>query len=74
VNQIQYWELQFEEYDRAGMLARERIIPLDTRYTFRYELQLLLEKVGFEIIDIFRDYDKNAFDGTGEIIMVAKRP
>lgn len=74
VNQIQHWELKFEEYDCTGMLVRERVVPMDTRYIFRYELQLLLERVGFEIADIFRDYDKNAFDGTGEIIMVAKRP
>ncbi len=47
---------------------------MDTRYTFGYELQLLLEGVGFELIDIFRDYDRNPYDGTGEIITVARRP
>jgi SAM-dependent methyltransferase len=74
VNQIQYTELKFEEYDSTGSLVRERIVPMDTRYTFRYELQLLLERVGFEIGDIFRDYDQHSYDGTGEIIAVAHRP
>ncbi|MBN1352480.1 class I SAM-dependent methyltransferase [candidate division KSB1 bacterium] len=69
--QIQYSERKFEEYDRTGRLVRQRVVPLDTRYTFRYELQLLLEKVGFHVIDIFRDYAKHPFDSTGEIIMVA---
>jgi len=74
VNQVQHYELQFKEYDAAGALVRERTVPMDTRYTFRYELQLLLERAGFEIVDIFRDYDKHPYDGTGEIIAVARRP
>jgi SAM-dependent methyltransferase len=74
VNQIQHCELRFEEYDAAGALVRERRVPMDTRYTFRYELQMLLERVGFEIVDLFRDYDENPYDGTGEIIAVARRP
>jgi SAM-dependent methyltransferase len=41
---------------------------------YGYELQLLLERAGFEIVDIFRDYDKHPYDGTGEIIAVARRP
>lgn len=72
--QIQYTELKFEETNPDGVTVREKIVPMDTRYTFRYELQLLLEKVGFEIKSVFRDYDKNPFNGTGEIIMVAQRP
>jgi SAM-dependent methyltransferase len=74
VYQIQHYELRFEEYDAAGALVRERTVPMDTRYTFRYELQMLLERVGFEMVDLFRDYDKNPYDGTGEIIAVTRRP
>jgi hypothetical protein len=25
-------------------------------------------------VDVYRDYDKNPYDGTGEIIAVARRP
>jgi len=46
---------------------------MDTRYTFRYELQLLLEKTGFEVLEVYRDFAKNPFDGAREIIMVAQR-
>jgi SAM-dependent methyltransferase len=74
VNQIHYSELRFEEYDRTGRLVRERLVPLQTRYTFRYELQLLLERMGLEVMEIFGDYDKTPYDGTGEIIAVARRP
>jgi SAM-dependent methyltransferase len=73
VAQVQHYEIRFQEYDRGGALARERTLPLSTRYTFRYELQLLLERAGFEMVDVYRDYDKNPYDGTGEIIAVARR-
>ena len=52
---------------------RERTLPLNTRYPLRHELQLLLEKAGFECLDLYRDYEKNPFDGTSEIIAVARR-
>ena len=74
VLQINHSELRFEQYDAEGTLVRERTLPLTTRYTFRYEMQLLLERAGFELVDVFRDYDRNPFDGTGEIISVARRP
>jgi SAM-dependent methyltransferase len=74
VNQVQHSEFRFEEYDPSAALARERTVPMVTRYTFRYELQLLLERVGFEIVDIYRDHEGNPFDGTGEIIAVTRRP
>jgi len=53
-NQVQHSELRFEEYDAGGLLVRERTLPLYTRYTFRYELQLLLERAGLEVVDVFR--------------------
>jgi ubiquinone/menaquinone biosynthesis C-methylase UbiE len=74
LNQISKWEMLFEEYDKEGNLIQSRLVPMDTRYTFRYELQLLLEKVGFEIRSIYSDYDKRLYDGKGEIIMVSKKP
>lgn len=72
VNQIQHFEIRFLTYDTNNTIIRERTFPLDTRYTFRYELHLLFESASFEIIDIFRDSDKNTFDGTGELIMVGR--
>jgi SAM-dependent methyltransferase len=71
--QIQHCEMKFEEADAMGTVLREKIVPMDTRYTFRYELQLLFEKAGFTVEDVFRDYDRNAFDGTGEIVMVGRK-
>jgi SAM-dependent methyltransferase len=72
--QIQHYQIRFEEYDPAGELLHERTLPIDTRYTFRYEMGLLLEKASFEVLDFFRDFEKNPFDGTGEIISVSRKP
>jgi len=73
VNQINSEEILFEEYDRKGNLVHTKKAYMDTRFTFRYELELLLDKVGFRVQNIFRDYKKNTFDGTGEIIVVAQK-
>lgn len=74
INQVQYAEIRSEEVDSTGSLVRERESPLNTRYTFRFELQLLLEHQGFEVVDIYRHYDRNPYDGTGEIIAVSRPP
>jgi hypothetical protein len=73
-NQTRHFEFRFEEYDLAGRLIRERQIPLYTRYLLRNEMQLLLDTVGFQVDNVFRDYSKNPYDGTGEMIVVARRP
>jgi cyclopropane fatty-acyl-phospholipid synthase-like methyltransferase len=72
--QMQYYERRFEQIDAEGATVRERTFSMSHRYTFRYELQLLLERVGFEVVDVFRDYGRNPYDGTGEILAVARRP
>lgn len=74
VNQVNTEEILFEEYDPDDELVITRIVPLQTRYTFRYELQLLLEKTGYRLQAVYRDYEKNQYDGTGEIIVVAQKP
>jgi hypothetical protein len=38
------------------------------------ELLLLLETVGFQLLEVYRDYEASFYDGTGEMIMVAHRP
>ncbi len=78
VTQIAHLEWKFEEYDDQKKLVRRRNTPLFMRLTFRYELQLLLENAGYGIIEVFRDYDKNKYESSQEIIkeiiMVARRP
>lgn len=73
VNQINHTEIEYEEFDGEGNYVGSKIIPIFTRFTFRWELQLLLERVGFELVKIYRDFEGNPYDGTGEIIPVARK-
>jgi SAM-dependent methyltransferase len=72
--QMQYYDRRFTQVDAEGATVHERTFSMSHRYTFRYELQLLLERVGFEVVDVYRDYDRSPYDGTGEILTVARRP
>jgi hypothetical protein len=72
--QVQHYELRFQQLDAGGALVRERTLPMSQRYTFRYEMQLLLERAGFEVVNVYRDYERTPYDGTGEILAVARRP
>jgi SAM-dependent methyltransferase len=73
-NQILYFEFKFQEKDSAGKIVREKTVPMNMRYTLRYELQLLMERAGFDVIDVFQDYEKRPFSGKYEIIMVGRKP
>ncbi len=70
--QVRRFEFLFEEYDARGRLVASRLVPIQTRYLFYNEMIDLLESAGFKISDVFRDYDKNPYDGTGEMIVVAR--
>ena len=72
-NQLQRSELRFEELSPSGAVIKETVVPLTTRYTFPFEMRLLMEKAGFEVAAMYRDYDKHPYDGTGEMIVVASR-
>ena len=74
VDQVNTEDFLFEEYNSENVLIRSTIVPITTRYTFRYELQLLLEKAGFRLLSVFKDFNKNPYDGVGEIITVVEKP
>jgi len=71
--QVRHFEFLFEVYDREGHLAHERVVPISLRYSFRDELEGLLDAAGFVDVAAFRDYEGHPYDGTGELIVVARR-
>lgn len=73
VNQLQRSEIRFEELSPSGTIVKETVVPLTTRYTFPFEMRLLLEKTGFGVDAVYRDYDKHLYDGTGEMIVVVSK-
>lgn len=54
--QIMSGNWKFQTYDAEGKLIGERIRPLTMRQTYRWEIFLLAELCGFEVVDIYRGY------------------
>ncbi|MDX1601224.1 MAG: class I SAM-dependent methyltransferase [Anaerolineales bacterium] len=49
--------------------------PLEMRYLFRYELEHLLERCGFELLDLYADFERKPYGSTypGELICLARK-
>jgi len=63
----------YEEYDKNGNLNRYTR-HLNMAIIFRYEMQLLLEKNGFEILEFYGNYDKSKFTNkSSQMIYVCKK-
>jgi SAM-dependent methyltransferase len=59
--------------ERAG--AIEAQVDWTLRYTFRFELEHLLEKAGFEVAHVWGDYAKTAFSSSAtRLVVVARKP
>ncbi len=60
--------------DKDGHLIARKTNVLPIRYIFRYEMELLLEKAGFEVENIFGYYDKSEFRyDSRRMIVVARK-
>ena len=63
----------YEWTDKHGKFHRE-IWFFELAYLFRYEAELLLEKYGFKIENVFGDFDKSPYNYySGEQIFVARK-
>jgi SAM-dependent methyltransferase len=63
----------YEWTDKRGEFHRE-IWSFDLAYLFRYEAELLLEKCGFEVEQVYGDFDKSPYDYySGEQIFVTRK-
>ncbi len=65
---------RFREIDDDGSIVREESETLVLRWTYRHELQHLLELAGFEPIAEYSDYAGSPPAYGNEIIVVARRP
>ena len=62
----------YDEIGDEGELSRT-VVPVLIRYFFYAEMQLLLEVCGFEVAEVFGDFDRSDFeDGAPRMIIVAK--
>jgi SAM-dependent methyltransferase len=72
--QVLHIELYYDMTHADGRRER-RVEPLTMRYFFRYEVEHLLARAGFEVVSLYADYERNPF-GTrdpGDLIFVAKK-
>ncbi len=73
-NQINFVELIYYVTTSDG--NTERLVhAFPMRYLFRFEVEHLLARTGFEVGAIYADYDKNPYGSTypGELIVVARK-
>lgn len=65
--------LIYDETAADGSLRRT-LVPFDTRYLWRFEAELLLDKAGFALEALYGDWDLGPFESTSErMILVARR-
>ncbi|HEX7319228.1 MAG TPA: class I SAM-dependent methyltransferase [bacterium] len=63
----------YEWTDNKRHLYRQ-VWSFDLSYLFRYEAELLLEKYGFKVVDVFGDFKKSPYNYySGEQIFVARK-
>jgi SAM-dependent methyltransferase len=63
----------YDEIDADG-LVRRSVASFELTYLWRNEAQLLLEKVGFEVEELYGDWEMDGFHSASErIIFVAKK-
>ena len=66
-------EVTFEVVE-AGGATRRLTETISLRYIFRYELEHLLVRAGFEIVNLYGDYDRSPFADDSPAMIVAARP
>ena len=61
-----------EELDQAGNMIRRFYRDFQLRYVHRWEMHHLLRLCGFEVLDLFGDFERSPFDETStEMVWVA---
>ena len=65
-------EVTYEVIEADGA-SRRLTETISLRYTFRYELEHLLVRAGFRVVDLYGDYDRSPFvDGSPAMIVAAE--
>ena len=72
VEQLLRQELHFQTLDAGGGVAGSERGELVLRYTFRYEMEWLLEAAGFRPVALWGGFDGRPYPGHGEQVWVAE--
>lgn len=72
-NQIIDVRMTVEELDLHRVVIQKLYRDFQVRYSFRWEIYHLLASCGFEVVDLYGDFDRSPFDETsGEMVWVAR--
>ena len=72
-NQILSVRLIVDEIDQGGTAANRFYCDYQIRYAHRFEILHLLERCGYEVIDLYGDFDGSPFDEeSGEMVWVTR--
>ena len=73
-NQVVSVRTIIEELDANGVVARKMYRDYNLRYCHRWEIHHLLALCGFEVEELYGNFDRSEFDaGSAEMIWVARR-
>lgn len=68
-----YQEWTFETLDDNGIMVRREYAHIELRYTYRYEMQYLLELCGFEVESLYGDFQRGAFKHGYQQVWIARK-
>ena len=72
-NQVIAVRLSLEQLDFKGEVVRKSYHEYEMRYAYRYELDHLLARCGFEVVDLYGCFDSEEFGPeSDEMIWVAR--
>lgn len=67
------WHRQVEAEKRAVKSVKTTFMSFPVRYFFRFEVEHLLVRAGFRLVDVFGDFDRSPLgDRSPEMIFVAE--
>jgi SAM-dependent methyltransferase len=64
----------FRWFDPEGVLLRERRTTLRNRFFFRGEAELMLEKAGFRVAQVWGDHTFGAYTAESQVFIIKARP
>lgn len=67
------YELTYEVMDADGS-ARRLTERFPLRYVFRYELEHLLVRAGYDVVALYGDYDRSPFGGDSAALIAVAEP
>ena len=72
ISQVMRGNWRFETLDNDGNISDTRIRPQAMRHTYRQEMEYLLELCGYEVINVYNSYCRDA--AKNNFIWVVKKP